>query len=180
MLKKSLIAIALLSLLTITVHADPPWPSTPIYGEPQIIGFEMSEVPMLLIPVRMPVVRYASITLPENVDHVNIEQVEGTITGIFEGCIELLICNNFPNMLLTAYITPLGPITAEKYLVSLNEPDDGFHEDEDSSLVAQLHLTGDLGSRILCARLEGVDPQSAPFQEGKVDCAEIMITAQPQ
>jgi len=181
MLKKSLIAIAVVALLIVTAQADDPWPTTPIYGDPVIIGYELGEVEMLRVPVRMPIVRYAQITLPKGVDHVNIEQV-GEEVGIFEGCIEILICNNFPNMLLTAYINPVDPVavTADTYLVSLDYPDDGFHEDEDSTLVTDVHLTGDLGSRVLCARLEGVDPQSAAFQEGKITVAEIVITAQPQ
>lgn len=175
MLKKSLIAISVVALLIVTAQAEDPWPSQPIYGE-VIIGYELAEVPMIRIPVRMPIVRWAEITLPKNVDHVNIEQVD---PGVYEGCIEIFICNNFPNLLLTAYIYPAGVITAEKYLVSLDGLPD-LKEDEDTSLVPDIHLTGDLGSRVLCARLEGVDLQSAPFQEGKIDCAEIVITAQPQ
>lgn len=175
MLKKSLIAIAVVALLMATVQADPPWPSDPIYGDPVIIGYELGEVDMLTIPVRMPIVRWAEITLVDT-DHVNIEQVD---PGVYEGCVELLICNNFAPLLLRAYIFPAGIITAEKYLVSLDYPDDGFHEDMDSSIVWFLHLTGDLGHRWLCARLEGVDLQSAPFQEGKIDCAVILITVQP-
>jgi len=176
MLKKSLIAIAVLALLIVTAQADEPWPSQPKMGWVQI-GVELGEVEMIRIPVRMPIVRWAEITLEKDVDHVNIEQVD---PGIYEGCINLLICNNFPNMLLTAYIYPAGIITAEKYLVSLDWPDDGFHEDMDTTLVRRVHLTGNLGHRELCARLEGVDMQSAPFQEEKIDCAEIVITAQPQ
>jgi hypothetical protein len=176
MLKKSLIAIAVLALLIVTAHADDPWPSSPIYGDPQIIGYELAEVEMIRIPVRMPIVRWAEITLEEDVDHVNIEQVE---PGVYQGCINILICNNFPNMLLTAYIYPVGPLTAERYLVSLEGPG-GLVEDEATSMVWDVHLTGNLGSRWLCARLEEVDLQSAPFQEEKIDCAEIVITAQPQ
>ena len=173
MLKKSLIAIAVVALLIVTAQAEPPWPSQPIYGE-VIIGYELGEVEMLRIPVRMPIVRWAEITT--DADHVNIEQVEA---GVYEGCIEIFICNNFPNMLLTAYISPAGVITAEKYLVSLDGLPD-LKEDEDTSMVPDIHLTGDLDSRVLCARLEGVDLQSAPFSEEKIDCAEIVITAQPK
>lgn len=176
MLKKSLIAIAVAALLIVTAQAEPPWPSQPIYGE-VIIGYEYAEVPVYEpIPVRMPIVRWAEITLPEDVDHVNIEQVEA---GVYEGCIEIFICNNFPNMLLTAYIYPAGVINAEKYLVSLDGLGD-LKEDEDTSMVTDIHLTGDLGSRILCARLEGVDLQSAPFSDEKIDCAVIVLTAQPK
>jgi hypothetical protein len=156
MLKRSLIALALVAFIGMPVMAHPAWGYTTwMSWEWQVKTASCSP-----IQVNMKVVRWADIYCIEGDRTIDLIQVNG---ATFEGCVDLILCNNFaPLKLMAAFSKNEGAGANAKYYVSLVMKGDSpvYNENSTSLDITTLHLTGQADSTLtLCVRVDNVDPQ---------------------
>ncbi len=111
------------------------------------------------IPVHVHVVRWAEIYFADpKIKHVTLSQSEEE-TDHFEGCIDLLICVNFPGLKITATYV-VDKAVADAYFVSLVHSGEmpEFMENQASLTIKGVHCTGNKLPVTLCVRAVGVTP----------------------
>ena len=175
MLKRSLIALALVAFIGMPALAHPAWGYTTwMEWEWQVKTASCSP-----IQVNLKVVRWADIYCIDGDRTIDLVQVNG---GTFEGCVDLILCNNFaPLKLMAAFSKAVGTGGSSKYYVSLVYKGDArvYNENSTSLDVTVLHLTGAAGSTLeLCVRATDVDPQYQPFGTN-INVGTVALTLVP-
>ena len=175
MLKKSLIALALVAFLGLPAMAHPNWG----YSVETIWHWEVKHA--LDVCVKIKVVRWADVYFADDKDKcLVLKQTDG---DVFEDCIGLKVCNNFPGVKIMAkFVYTAGdPKVADKYFVKLSgggKTNEG--ENKTDIVVDDVHLSNNLMPLELCLRATGVDPQALDFTQGKEqEIGKVEITLVP-
>lgn len=177
MIKKSLIALVILTIFGGTVHADEDW------GVTTAMIWEWAKKDGPTVPILMKIVRWADLYLIEGQETLQLMQIG---RHEFQACINLAVCNNFPRLQVDATLDPnelaVGPDAEWRILV--DEGSGGtwseWGELTDSTVVEDVHLTGNWGLLRLCVGVRNVDPQQHEFVPDQwVEAGLVYLTIYP-
>lgn len=164
MLKKSLIALALVAFLGLPAMAHEDWG----YSIETILHWDCKPASVNPIPVKMKIVMWADVYWDQKDKQVVIVQTEG---DTFVGCANLKVCVNFPGLKIKAEFTETVDV-AKKWYLSLVPADqsDAFGGDNGKTelLVPGIHLSNANLKVRLCVKATGVDPQAMEYSHGEL------------
>jgi len=177
MLKKSLIALALVAFLGLPALAHEDWG----YSVETIWHWDCKPASVNPIPVKMKIVMWADVYWDNGdaADQIVIQQVDG---GTFEGCGDFRVCVNFPGLKIKGEITETQNV-ADKWYLSIDERGQksyGGDNGKDEMVVPGVHLTGNNLPISICVKATGVDPQALEYSMGSlVQVAVVNLTLCP-
>jgi hypothetical protein len=177
MLKKSLIALALVAFLGLPALAHEDWG----YSVETIWHWDCKPASVNPIPVKMKIVMWADVYWDQDSHQIVIQQVDG---GTFEGCANFKVCVNFPGLKIKGEITNKTSGVASKWYLSVglrnDAPGYGGDNGKDELLVPGVHLTGNNLPIKICVKATGVDPQALEYSMGSlVQVAVVNLTLCP-
>jgi len=178
MLKKSLIALALVAFLGLPAMAHDDWG----YSVETIFHWDCKPASVNPIPVKMKIVMWADVYWDNGdaADQIVIVQTSGST---FEGCGNFRVCVNFPGLKIKGEITEQQNVADKWYLsIGLRNDPAGYGGDngKDELVVPGVHLTGNNLPIKICVKATGVDPQALEYTHGQlVQVAVVNLTLCP-